>query len=111
MRADMELVVPEHCLSILRDYVNKEITLGLRPEHFNERNTETESEPDGYCRAIVRLVEPLGSEQLIHLEMKDQHFIARLDPRSDIRYGQTLDFQVDMESASFFDSETEERIC
>ena len=61
-------------------------------------------------KAFVRLVEPLGSEQLIHLEADDQRFIARIPPRSLIKYGETLSLQARMQSAAFFDQKTEERI-
>ena len=55
-------------------------------------------------------MEPLGSEQLVHLESKDQRFIARIDPRSSINYGETLEFSADMNAAMFFDVKTKARI-
>jgi multiple sugar transport system ATP-binding protein len=110
MQPGMELAVPEHYLQTLKPYLNQEVILGLRPEHFSEGVIGTKDKAHNSCKAFVRLVEPLGCEQLIHLEMNDQRFIARIDPRSTIQYGQTLDFQADMESAKFFNPETEERI-
>jgi multiple sugar transport system ATP-binding protein len=107
----MELAIPAHDLQALKSYLNQEVILGLRPEHFSEHRTDTADAGFTSCRALVRLVEPLGCEQLIHLEMNDQRFIARLDPRSIIQYGQTIDFEVNMESAKFFDPKTEERIA
>lgn len=107
----MKLAVPDHYRNALKPYLNQEVILGLRPEHFSELMTDKADAGFTSCKAFVRLVEPLGCEQLIHLEVNDQRFIARIDPRSTIQYGQKLDFDVNIESAKFFDPKTEERIA
>jgi len=107
---DMALAVPAEKETPLRSYVNQEVCLGLRPEHISNSAGNGGEQGKSSFMAFVRLVEPLGSEQLIHLEARNQRFIARIDPRSTISYGDSLDFYADMNFAAFFDSATEARI-
>jgi len=106
----MSLTIPAEKTAGLTSYINKDVYLGLRPEHISDLAGNATKADNSTFKAFVRLVEPLGSEQLIHLEADDKRFIARIDPRSLIKYGETLEFQAQMESATFFDGKTEERI-
>ena len=84
--------------------------MGLRPEHIRDSTGNGGEKEESSFKAFIRLVEPLGSEQLIHLEVQDQQFIARIDPRATIKYGETLEFYADMNYAAFFEATTEARI-
>ena len=106
----MELAVSDESATALKSYVNKEVFLGLRPEHISDSLEDKQKSNGAAFKAFVRLVEPLGSEQLVHLEMEKQRFIARIDPRSSIKYGETLAFNADMNAAVYFDTATEARI-
>ncbi|MBT6613828.1 MAG: TOBE domain-containing protein, partial [Deltaproteobacteria bacterium] len=79
-------------------------------EHIRDSIADGQDKKGSAFKAFVRLVEPLGSEQLIHLEAEGQRFIARIDPRSLINFGETLEFYARMGSATFFDGKTEKRI-
>lgn len=106
----ISLPIPESVTESLRSHLDREIYFGLRPEHISILTNESKKPDYAPFKAHVRLVEPLGSEQLVHLEVGDQRLIARIDPRSKIAHGDTLEFQVHMNSATFFDSGTEKRI-
>ena len=106
----MNLTIPAEKTTGLTSYIDQDVYLGLRPEHISDLAGNATKADNSTFKAFVRLVEPLGSEQLIHLEAEDQRFIARIDPRSHITYGETLEFQAQMASATFFDGKTEERI-
>ncbi len=106
----MSLTIPAEKATGLKSYINQEVYLGLRPEHIRDSVAEDQMKNGTAFKAFVRLVEPLGSEQLVHLEAAEQRFIARIDPRSQINYGETLEFHAQMESATFFDGKAEERI-
>ena len=107
---EMKLIIPSTKSEFLKPYVNKEVYLGLRPEHVTDSVEESSGTDGSIFKAFVRLVEPLGSEQLIHLEINKQNLIARIDPKVSIIYGETINFVADMEAAVFFDTNTEERI-
>ena len=106
----MELAVADESAAPLKAYINKEVFLGLRPEHISDSVDGNQEKSDSAFKAYVRLVEPLGSEQLVHLENEKQRFIARIDPQSSIKYSETLEFYADMNAAVFFDAATEARI-
>ncbi|MCG6909085.1 MAG: sn-glycerol-3-phosphate ABC transporter ATP-binding protein UgpC [Deltaproteobacteria bacterium] len=106
----LALMIPEEKNEPLKSYLNQAVFLGLRPEHISDSVVNGSEAANAAFKAFVRLVEPLGSEQLIHLEAEDQRFIARIDPRSSISYGDTLEFHADMNFAAFFDADTETRI-
>ena len=110
VRPGMNLVIPDKIAGILKSYINQDVYLGLRPEHISDMAEKALNSSGSSFKASVRLVEPLGSEQLIHLELEKERFIARIDPRSTIKYGETLECYADMNSATFFDSKTEARI-
>ncbi len=78
----MNLTIPAEKTAGLKACINQDVYLGLRPEHFSDLAGNATEADNSIFKAFVRLVEPLGSEQLIHLEAEDQRFIARIDPRS-----------------------------
>jgi multiple sugar transport system ATP-binding protein len=49
--------------------------LGIRPEHFAVANSET-----GSTTVTIKLVEPLGSDTLIHFDLAGASAIARVEP-------------------------------
>jgi len=106
----MNLMIPAESAAGLKSYINQDVFLGLRPEHIRDSIADGQDKNGSAFKAFVRLVEPLGSEQLIHLEAEGQRFIARIDPRSLINFGETLEFYARMGSATFFDGKTEKRI-
>ncbi|MGN7870663.1 ABC transporter ATP-binding protein [Paracoccus sp. 22332] len=82
--------------------VADEVTVGVRPEHFEPRE-------DG-APARIRLVEPLGSDTLVHAELAGQQIIARVSPDTRPQAGQILHLGVAPGKALVFDPQTETRI-
>ena len=80
------------------------VMLGVRPEHFRVL-------PEGQgLPAHIRLVEPLGSDTLIHVDLAGQQIIARVSPDIRPRAGQTLHLGAMPGKAPVFDPQTEMRI-
>jgi multiple sugar transport system ATP-binding protein len=88
-----------------------EVIVGLRPEHL-----ELASSADGRpcLRAPVALMEPVGSQVIVHLELDalpigdtGSDFCACLDSRSVCDRGELLTLAVDPATLHFFDPETE----
>jgi multiple sugar transport system ATP-binding protein len=72
----------------LRDYVGKEITLGLRPEDI--RLAAVGSPRGARAKVMVEVVEPMGNQ-----------CVARLDARSEPTVGQPLELVLDLSKARF----------
>lgn len=104
----IEIVLPDNKLKLLRDlgYLNKEIILGIRPEHMEkkaERKYSTFS-------VTIDVAELMGAETLIYAKMGEQHFIAKLDSDHNYYPGEKIELAFNMEKAHFFDIETELRL-
>ncbi|MEX0783485.1 MAG: sn-glycerol-3-phosphate ABC transporter ATP-binding protein UgpC [Dehalococcoidia bacterium] len=91
---------------VLRPFVDKEITIGVRPEHVHDADfmpPGTESAP---VTAEVAVTEFLGNENLLHLTAGGHEFLARVDPRTRARPGQQIRVAVDATQLMAFDTET-----
>jgi len=50
----------------LKDYVGRNVILGMRPEDFEDASLETDLPPDHRLKVTCDLTEPLGAEVLVH---------------------------------------------
>ncbi|HDP34596.1 MAG TPA: sn-glycerol-3-phosphate ABC transporter ATP-binding protein UgpC [Candidatus Hydrogenedentes bacterium] len=102
----IKLKTPAFRDETLRPYVDKPITLGIRPEHLLE-NPEQQEKQGISMKAMVEVVEPMGSEINLYLTVGGQSLTARIhtDTQPAVDTAHILD--VDMEAIHFFDVNTE----
>ena len=86
---------------------NRRLTLGLRPEHLVPT---TNGLAPVRVRARVELIEPLGSEVLLHVRSADGELTARVAPDATPAAGAEIELAVDFAKAHFFDPATEARV-
>jgi len=106
----MSLKIPDDKIKLVESYINKEVILGIRPEHISDTATVKSYGPGTTFKASVWVVEPLGSEKLVHVKNEDDTLVARLDPHVTLRSGDIAEFTVRMDLAHIFDKETEKTI-
>ncbi len=106
----MSLKIPQGKAGAIQGYVDKEVTLGLRPEHIFGVTPGENIEPGRHFRASVWVVEPLGNEKLVHLRCGQSTLVTRMAAHSAIKAGEQAVFLVRMESAHLFDKDSEERV-
>jgi len=113
----------------LRGYDGQHIVVGIRPEDFEDASVSTGSPPDRRVRGLVRLVESLGSELMVHFsidastvnsgdpdapEISDiegaANAIARFSPRSRVKIDDELEIAVAVERLHVFDARTHDAI-
>src|SRR5574344_2329972 len=94
----------------LKDYVNKEVTFGIRPEDLTY--VEKPAAKDDMQMKITNK-EPLGAETHFYLvSNKGQSIIAKTSANAEFRLGDTVNFVPNMEKAKFFSMEEGElNIC
>jgi multiple sugar transport system ATP-binding protein len=104
--------VPEGKLKLLREkgYINKPITLGIRPEDIHDEPLFLEMSPGSTFTTKIDVVELMGAETILYTTINEQNMIARIDSRTDTKAGQSLALALDMNKAHFFDHDTEVRI-
>jgi multiple sugar transport system ATP-binding protein len=89
----------------LSGYVEKNLILGLRPEHMAPFCLSPEV-PENTISAKIEIVEPLGSETYLHLATDSHSFIARAAAREEVKAGQFVGVALKMNEARFFDPTT-----
>jgi len=115
--------------SPLRDHLNTDLVIGLRPEDLEDIAVAVDAPADRQITATARLVESLGSEIIVHFPMdapqyivedaidddaekglgKDEEtdvYVARLSPRSPVRNGAEITMAVDSSRFHYFDLAT-----
>jgi len=109
---DYSIVIPKPKADLLRQkgYENKEVVLGIRPEHITDKPLEIEVNANSTFEFTVDVAELLGSETLIYTDLNKQKLVAKVDARADLKMGSKVTLAFKMEHCHFFDPETEERI-
>jgi len=107
-----KIKVPEGKLKKLVDesYIGKEVILGIRPEDLHDEEVFIESVPEDVITVTVDVVELLGAETLLYVNVAGTNMIARVDPRSTARAGDTIKLAIDPNRIHLFDKETEKTI-
>ncbi len=113
----------------LQQYDSKNVIVGIRPEDLEDAAVATGVPADRHVKAKVRLVEALGSELMVHLELPDvgrvnsgdpdapedlgagvANAVARFSPKSRVNLDDDIDITVASENLHFFDAETHQAI-
>lgn len=108
----VDVLIPEGRYSTLREsgVVGKEVVFGIRPEDIHDEQVFLETYEKSTIRAEVEVVEMLGAEEYLYLNVGGQTITARVAARSDIKAGTTITLAFDMNKAHIFEKETERAI-
>ncbi|OQY29623.1 MAG: glycerol-3-phosphate ABC transporter ATP-binding protein [Candidatus Cloacimonetes bacterium 4572_55] len=91
----------------LQSYIDKEVALGIRPEHIYLAD---KSEKESAIPSTVDVVEPMGNEIFLYLDVQGNQIVARLSIRRQPKFGSTVYLGLQMEYAHFFDGQTGDKI-
>ncbi len=128
---DQTVSVPSSVLAektSLESFVGKPVVVGIRPEDIEDAALAPSSPEDRRVRSTAKLVESLGSEVIIHFPMAVEPFeimeaefegsdavapttdetgkfiyVARVNPRSRVRVGDSVELAFDTARLHFFD--------
>jgi multiple sugar transport system ATP-binding protein len=144
----LQVKMGEHLLAVddqavrnrsgLEKYIGHEVILGIRPEAFQDASLEADAPRDRRLKVAADLIEPLGSEVLVHfsteatgvvssaaeadigedagVRLGDEdaevttRLVARVSPKSRIRIGSDVELAVDTSRLYFFDPETRDAV-
>lgn len=102
--------VPEEKLQkspAIKEFVDKPIILGIRPEDIADAQLLPESERTQAITAMVAVTEPMGAEVYVHFTAGEHKFIGRLEAETKARAGQQHQIVFDLDKMHLFDAETE----
>ncbi len=89
--------------------IGTEVLLGIRPEDVHYEQMLVEAHPDSVINATVDVIENLGNETILYLnvEGKDDYTIARVNSRYTFAQGDEVKMYLATEHAHVFDPTTE----
>jgi len=97
---DLVIDLPENWNSILVGMLGQQIVLGIRPENIVPGSSFDK------IQATVEVVEPLGSETLLHLRVGGQALVVKAVPDYKPRVGESIGISFEMNKAHVFNTET-----
>lgn len=103
--------VPDDKAHLLENYVDKDVVFGVRPEDLTEKSQSKVADETNTIITTVDVVEPLGSETLLHVTVGSNQFItAKVSPQTRAKVGEKFNIVIDLEMIHVFDKETEKAI-
>ncbi len=91
-------------------YVNKEVYVGIRPEHLHEAEIDPLTKDFSVITGKVEVAELMGSETYLYFTKCDKQVIARVDAKTAKRAGDNVELQLHWNKIHLFDVETEKAI-
>jgi multiple sugar transport system ATP-binding protein len=91
----------------LKNFVNKSVIAGIRPEDFQASPFNNSSQK---VDVVVEVVEPMGNESFVYFMIDDVQCIARISSDVIVKPNQKFSFYVNTQKVHFFDVESERRI-
>ena len=83
------------------------LVIGVRPEHFQPTSPATEPKADCVIEGVVEVVEPLGAEQHVLVNVGDASATVKRPREDRMARDEKVVFTVDPARLHFFDAETE----
>lgn len=106
----MVLNVPDRFRPQLEKHVGRPVVWGIRPEDIYTRAYAPQLSYEAQITMRVEVVEPLGPETYLYLGHEDLTLVARVNPRVEPSYGDTLEMVFDMAKMHVFDQQTGESL-
>jgi multiple sugar transport system ATP-binding protein len=88
----------------------QKVIFGIRPEDFSSQQYPSPGITPAPLKAEVDVTELMGNEIYLYLLTGKKSFVARVDPRTTARVGETLDMVVNMDNMHLFDPQTEKTL-
>ncbi|MFD2617536.1 ABC transporter ATP-binding protein [Terrilactibacillus laevilacticus] len=106
---DLTFTIPKEKIEILKTtgYLNKKITLGIRPEDIHHEPKEVND--SNTFETTIDVSELMGSESLLYTSLGDSTLIAKVNS-TNIANGEKITLSIDFNKIHFFDKDTEEVI-
>lgn len=103
--------VPESKVSpALDQFVDKEVTLGIRPENVHDEEMYLSNATTGIITCNVDITEMMGAETYLYLTCAGTPLTARVSPRSTAKTGDVIKVAIDPNKIHIFNKDTDETI-
>ena len=103
----VRLRLPPDVADKARDYADKSVTLGVRPEDIGHQAVGRFAGRENVLETVVRVVEPLGNEQIIHVTGPGgAALVSKLDSHVEVSVDGRFDAHLAMQRTHLFDDQT-----
>ena len=100
----LQVPIPEKSDAKIQD--GMEVIMGLRPEDLTIDNGNIELPEEWKVDGVVEVVEPLGSETYMHVDLQGVIFKAKSEGRRLVRHGDEINLVMNLEHLYIFDAKT-----
>ncbi|MBN2009308.1 sn-glycerol-3-phosphate ABC transporter ATP-binding protein UgpC [candidate division KSB1 bacterium] len=107
---EFRLKLAENYNTMLHNYPEKEIVMGIRPEDIYDKTVSANTSHSDQIPFRVDVVELMGNEIFVYLKTDQHSLIARMKTDNPPQVNEQIDVVFNMQKLYFFDSETGERI-
>ena len=90
----------------IKEYTGKKVLFGVRPEDLYDKKYVSIDISDNELKAKVEVIEPLGAEIFIYLDIGKHSLVGKMDSRTQVKVEENMEVVIDMEKTHIFDSET-----
>ena len=91
----------------LQGYNGKQVWFGVRPEHLGLEGYTTIAAGNNKLQGLVEVVEPLGAETDLMVNIGGQSVTAKVDGHAPVKVGDTVTLLADLSRLHSFDLQTE----
>ena len=97
-------------IDLLKDYIDKELILGVRPENIVFKDNKTRENLSNSFKLACDLSELLGQELIIYSYINNTRVVIKTTTVDEIKNGEEKEYALDLDRIHFFDKETTNRI-
>jgi len=84
----------------------QDVKMGIRTEEITIADEDRRNHSKWIFPGIVKVVEPLGNENHLHVEIEGETFVARCEGRRIIKSGDKIEIAFNLEQMHIFDAQT-----
>lgn len=103
-------ILPREGMQDFDAYEDKKVIMGIRPEHIYTGRTIPGETDMADLPAMIDLVEPVGSEVYLFVEVAGFKLCAKLPPITGLEEGEQVNLKIDLKKMYIFDAETEKAL-
>lgn len=107
---DFAVPIPAERSKTFASHADKSIIFAIRPENIHDASYLPPNIHAEKISAKVDVTELMGNEIFLYLLSGKNTFVARVDPRSQLRVGNQTQVALDMDKFHIFDTESEQAI-
>nr|WP_255711174.1 extracellular solute-binding protein [Pelosinus baikalensis] len=94
----------------LENFFDKEVIMGIRPEDLYDNEECFKEFSASIVNAFIEVTELMGAETYLFMKVEGSNFVARVNPKSTAKAGDTVKIAIDTNKIHIFDKDTEKII-